>query len=77
MCLAGTAITVNATNTPVGMTLKTTLFTGFPAAAVTYALVHTFTCTAASGTFTLSGLAAATVTSATLVFNSLAPVPGF
>jgi len=71
----GTVITAAALTTLVGLTLKFTLFAGFPAAATSFACVSTYTVTAINPSLVVA--LTATTVGCNAVVTKLAPQPVF
>jgi hypothetical protein len=74
--VTGTVITGIGFGTLVGLTLKSTVFAAFPAAATSACAYSTYVVTAPNPSFNLS-VTATTVTSSTMVLAALVPAPAF
>jgi hypothetical protein len=72
----GTVISGYGAGALTGLTLKTSCFDGFPAAATSGCVCNTYTVTALNPTFTLS-VTATTVTATEVIVTVLAPIPMF
>jgi len=76
VALTGTVISAAALNNLVGLTLKNTLFAGFPAAATSAALTSTYTVSAEVASFDVA-MTATTITQCIVTVGYLAPQPVF
>jgi len=73
----GTVITSYLDSVTSGLTSKTYLFAGFPAAATSGCVSQTFTINAANATITMGNISATTITDTFCVVSVLAPPPSF